>query len=262
MDNIITTNVKNNLSYTLKRVLSDFKWTLDPVRWKSNQKIKELKNIHAGERCFIIGNGPSLNKMDLDPLKDEITFGLNRIYLLFDTIRFSTTYYVSVNKLLIEQCHNEIEELPMLKFISRRAKGYINNTDDVIFLNTLYPKSFSFTKDLTQKVHEGATVTYVAMQIAYYLGFDEVILIGVDHNFVTKGDPHKEVITEKYDLNHFNPSYFGKGFKWNLPDLETSEKAYKLAKKYFEYDGRKIFDATVGGKLNVFEKIDYTSIFK
>jgi hypothetical protein len=54
---------------------------------------------------------------------------------------------------------------------------------------------------------------------------------------------------------------FGKGFRWQLPDLETSEIAYGMARSAFEADGRKVVDATVGGKLTVFPKVDYNSLF-
>ncbi len=71
-----------------------------------------------GQRCFIIGNGPSLKQTDLTKLKDEFTFGMNRIYLLFPELGFNTTYFVSINDLVIEQCAQEIAALPIPKFIS------------------------------------------------------------------------------------------------------------------------------------------------
>ncbi len=88
-----------------------------------------------------------------------------------------------------------------------------------------------------------------------------MVLIGVDHNFVTKGKPNTTVVSEGDDPNHFHPAYFGKGFRWQLPDLETSELAYGLAKQAFEADGRQIVDATVGGKLTVFPKVKYDELF-
>ena len=88
-----------------------------------------------------------------------------------------------------------------------------------------------------------------------------MILIGVDHSFATKGAPNTTVQSEGDYPNHFSASYFGKGFRWQLPDLETSELGYRLARKAFEEDGRKILDATVGGKLEIFEKVDYQSLF-
>jgi hypothetical protein len=99
------------------------------------------------------------------------------------------------------------------------------------------------------------------MQLAYHLGFQKVILIGVDHSFTTQGKPHQAVVSQGDDPNHFSPNYFSKGFRWQLPDLETSEAAYRLAHQAFEADGREIVDATIGGKLTIFPKVDYSSLF-
>ena len=119
-----------------------------------------------------------------------------------------------------------------------------------------------FTRDARRHLWPGATVTYVAMQLAYHLGFRQVILVGVDHSFTTQGRPHEAVVSHGDDPNHFSPQYFGKGFRWQLPDLETSEIAYRLARRAFEADGREILDATVGGRLTVFPKVEYLSLFK
>jgi hypothetical protein len=93
------------------------------------------------------------------------------------------------------------------------------------------------------------------------MGFQEVILVGVDHNFVTRGPANSAVISEGDDPNHFSPDYFGKGFKWQLPDLEGSERAYRRAKEAYEQADRRVVDATVGGKLTVFPKIPFSSLF-
>jgi hypothetical protein len=114
---------------------------------------------------------------------------------------------------------------------------------------------------MTRRVWEGATVTNVALQLAFYMGFEQVILIGVDHNFESKGDANKTVVSDGDDPNHFDPRYFGKGFRWQLPDLETSEIGYEMARKAYEKAGRQVLDATVGGKLTIFPKVDYTSLF-
>ena len=106
------------------------------------------------------------------------------------------------------------------------------------------------------------TVTYVALQLAYFMGFETVILIGVDHSFKSKGKPNTTVVSAGDDPNHFDSGYFGKGFRWQLPDLDTSEKAYLRARKFFEDDSRQVLDATVGGKLQVFPKVSYDSLLE
>ena len=69
------------------------------------------------------------------------------------------------------------------------------------------------------------------------------------------------MVSQGDDPNHFDPHYFGKGFRWQLPDLETSETAYNMAKCQFEIDDREIVDATVDGKLQVFNKVGYKTLF-
>jgi hypothetical protein len=234
---------------------------LHPWRRESRKRLAVLKDIHKGERCFIIGNGPSLRGTDLKKLRNEFTFGLNRIYLLFPELGFPTTYFLSMNDLVIEQCAQEILALPIPKFLTWRSRRFLSPTQDTNFLYTTYtgPK---FARDVAGRLWEGATVTYVALQLAYHMGFEKVILIGVDHNFVTKGDANKTITSQGDDPNHFAPNYFGKGFKWQLPDLETSERAYRMAKAAYETDGREVLDATIGGKLAVFPKVDYDGLFK
>ncbi len=235
-------------------------WYFGYKRWESTRRMRMLKDRHRGQRCFIIGNGPSLNQMDLTRLKGQNTIGMNRIYLLFPKVGFETTYYACVNPLVVEQFGPDIEKLPMTKFIGWHGRQWMDFTPSTILLAPT-SRTPLFSEAPTHVLWEGATVTYAAMQVAYYLGFEEVILIGVDHNFVDKGRPHQEVVTEVHDANHFDPNYFGKGYRWNLPDLETSEIAYRMAKQHYEANGRRILDATVGGKLTVFPKVDYDTLF-
>ncbi len=237
-------------------------WRLWPdPHWRvSIRRLRALRDKHRGERCFVIGNGPSLKQTDLSLLKNEVTFGLNRIYLLFDKLGFATSYHVSVNRLVIEQCAHEIvEKVPCPKFIGWHARDLIDFLPDMMFLyNHGSPR---FYTDITKGICDGATVTYAAIQVAYYMGFHQVILIGVDHSFATKGKSHSVVVSTGDDPNHFAPNYFGKGFRWQLPDLETSEIAYRMAREAFEKSGREIVDATIGGKLQVFPKVDYNTLF-
>ncbi len=234
---------------------------LHPWRRKSRSRMREYQDIHRGKRCFIIGNGPSLKQTDLSRLKGEFTLGMNRIYLLFPELGFPTTYFVSINDLVIEQCAAEIAALPVPKFISWHSNRHFQRfPEDMVFLYTTYTGR-QFAYDMTRRIWEGATVTNVALQLAFYMGFEQVILIGVDHNFASKGEANKTVTSDGADPNHFSANYFGKGFRWQLPDLDTSEIGYSLARTAFQQAGREVLDATVGGKLTIFPKIDYNSLF-
>ena len=246
--------------YALKRASLWPSAQFHPQRIDSIRQLADFKNKHTSQRCFIIGNGPSLRRTDLTRLRAESTFGLNRIYLLFPELGFTTSYYLSVNDLVIEQCAEDIRELDMPKFISWRAHKLIQPTHNMIFLHTTYT-GVRFARDARGRLWEGATVTYAALQLAYHMGFEQVILIGVDHNFTTQGKPNSTVVSQGEDRDHFHPAYFGKGFRWQLPDLETSERAYIMACQAFQQAGRQVLDATIGGQLNVFPKVDYNSLF-
>lgn len=230
------------------------------LRRESIRQLAALKDVHPGQRCFIIGNGPSLKKTDLSCLKGEFTFGMNRFYLLFEELGFHTTYFLSINSLVIEQCAEDIRRLPMPRFVSWRSRGLIQPAGGLAFLHTTYTGS-KFATDARGRLWEGATVTYVALQLAYHMGFEQAILIGVDHSFVTQGKPNSTVVSQGDDQNHFSAGYFGKGFRWQLPDLETSERAYRMARRAYEQAGRQVLDATVDGKLTVFQKTDYSALF-
>jgi hypothetical protein len=146
-----------------------------PWRRESRQHLAELKDRHRGRRAFIIGNGPSLQQTDLSKLRGEFTFGMNRFYLAYPELGFTTSYYLSVNSLVIEQCAQDILALPIPKFISWRSRPYISPqgyasvpvSAPLVFLHTTYtgPK---FAADARSRLWEGATVTYVAMQLAFH----------------------------------------------------------------------------------------------
>jgi len=234
---------------------------VSPVWMKNKARLETWRNKFKGERCFVVGNGPSLRKTDLSRLDGEFTIGMNRIYLAFEDYQFRSSCLVSVNDLVLEQCHAEMQALEIPKFISWRARKYFKAGPDTLFLDTTYTLPEDFNGDATERLFEGFTVTYVSLQLAYFLGFSEAILIGVDHSFATKGPANTVVTSQGEDPNHFNANYFGIGFKWQLPDLEGSERAYQMAREAFEADGRQILDATVGGKLTIFPKVDYEGLF-
>ena len=237
---------------------------LHPWRRESVRRLAALKDIHKGQRAFIIGNGPSLRQTDLTKLKNEFTFGMNRIYLLFSELGFSTTYFCSINDLVIEQFSADILALPMPKFLAWRSHCHFSPQLPISQLPTFIYSTYTgprFSPDVRGRVWEGATVTNMALQLAFHMGFEKVILIGVDHNFTSKGDANKTVVSQGDDPNHFAPNYFAKGFKWQLPDLDTSEIGYALARDAYQKAGREVLDATVGGKLTIFPKVDYNSLF-
>lgn len=237
---------------------------LHPWRRESIRRLAALKDIHKGKRAFVIANGPSLKQTDMRKLENEFTFGMNRIYLMFPELGFSTTYLTVVNDLVIEQTAGDLAALSLPKFIAWRSRRHFPTNLPTTNLPTFLYTSYTgprFSTDVRGRVWEGATVTNVTLQLAFHMGFKQVILIGLDHNYTTTGKPNTTVTSQGDDPNHFSSAYFGKGFRWQLPDLETSEIGYAMAREAYRNAGREILDATIGGKLTIFPKVDYNSLF-
>lgn len=254
--------LRSSIKYT---ILSSFNETNEQERQKkekailnnTSQRILKYRNKHKGERCVIIGNGSSLNDMDLSFLKNEICFGLNRIYLGFQAFDFIPTYYVAVNELIIKQSKNEISQIACTKFISNRGMKYLQPQEDLIFIKTNPYSGPDFSTDLVQGCKEGGSVTYVAMQLAYYMGFESIILIGLDHNFGKVGIPNQEFVCLESYPNHFHPNYFTSAEKWQFPDLVDIERHYKIAQTYFYLGNKNILNATFMSRCHIFKKVSY-----
>ena len=197
---------------------------------------KELSNQHKDETALVIGNGPSLNDVPLDFLRKYTSFGTNRIYLLDG---FTPTYYVAVDPIGIVASFETIKNMDCDKFISSRFVGG-RLIDGVYPLWSSVLPSFSRTPDLW--IYEGYTVTYVCLQLAFYMGFTTVLLVGVDHNYTDDG------------ADHFDTEYNNGMVGWEVHNLEQSGYAYHMAKTVFEHDGRRIVNLTPGSKLDVFER--------
>lgn len=206
----------------------------------------DYQDKHTGETCVIIGNGPSLKNTPLAFLKKYPTFGTNRIYLLKD---FTATYYACINPLVIQQSRDEINAYKAkAKFIAEAHAGDIHGSYGLVSTGA---QLFSFNP--AAYVYEGFTVTFVCLQLAFFMGFETVLLVGVDHKYKTDGTPNQETTWQGDDPNHFSPEYF-KGTKWNNPDLVRSTQAYQLAEKAFRENGRRILNLTPDSALNVFKK--------
>ncbi|MEK6480093.1 6-hydroxymethylpterin diphosphokinase MptE-like protein [Catalinimonas sp. 4WD22] len=254
--------------YVLKDAIQNYRENrykpLDYYIWKNQyaERLKRFKDIHKGEDCFIIGNGPSLNKIDIETLNDFYTFGLNKIYLINKKKSLHIDYLVSINPYVIEQGIEKFKQMDatiFLSFLSVLKK----NLEFTKSINYVYvkPGNIQFSRNIKDYIGPGYTVTFTAMQLAYYMGFSRVFLVGVDHNFFQSGKPNEKQVLSGDDPNHFDPNYF-KGQEWQLADLDGSEAGYMLAKYYFNQDQKQIIDATHEGKLTIFPKITFSEALR
>lgn len=243
----------NPYRYAASLIAGQLKWDMTPFAWTSRRRLRSWHDRYFGQKAIVVCNGPSLNQTNLEPLKNVFTFGLNKINLLFERSAFRPSCIVSVNKLVIEQNQEFFNSTEIPLFIDSAGVRWVKSRKNVAFLKS---GSEGFARDCSMTLFQGYTVTYVAMQLAFHMGFREIGLIGCDHSFAVSGPANKTVVAGAADASHFDPNYFANGARWQLPDLIESERAYLLAKKIFGEFGGRIVNCTDGGRLELFPRMN------
>lgn len=116
---------------------------LHPWRRESIRRLSLLRDAHKGERCFLIGNGPSLKRTDLSLLRNEFSFGFNRIFLAAEELNFTPSCLVSINDLVIEQSAPEFRALEMPKFFAWRSHRWVGMDAHTHYLYTSWRISWA-----------------------------------------------------------------------------------------------------------------------
>jgi len=210
-----------------------------------------------GQNCVIVGNGPSLRITPLEQISCP-TIGMNKINLIFNKTTWRPHLIVCMNGLVIKQnavFYNQTE-IPLILPIKALYLG-IKKRPNIYFIPQ--SKTHKFSDKINVPLGVGSTVTYACLQVAAWAKVRSIGLVGVDHSFKVSGIKHDIQMLKEDDENHFDPNYF-KGNLWGLPDLEGSERAYSIAKTYFDGISVPVIDYTINGCLNIFPKGDITNI--
>ncbi len=243
----------NPYRHALYELGSRLLWDIKPASWQSRWRLRAVKDRFIGRKAVILCNGPSLLKSDLSLLDGVFTLGLNKINLLFERSLFRPSCIVAVNRFVLEQNVDFYKQTHLPLFLDSAGTDIIGARKNIVFLHSSRQRKFA--RDCSMSIYQGATVTFVALQLAFHLGFQQVALIGCDHNFSAKGTPHKVVVSGDHDTDHFDPNYFAGGMRWQLPDLVESEASYALARETFQAAGRQVINCTEGGQLEVFPRM-------
>lgn len=244
----------NPYLYAASLAWSRLTWDMTLRSWVSRARLRTLRDSHPGQKAVIVCNGPSLLGTDWSLLADVYTFGLNKINLLFDSVSFRPSCIVSVNPLVLEQNAAFFNTTAIPLFLDRVAAAFdIRFRQNVVALHSTGLNRFA--RDCSISIYQGGTVTFVAMQLAFHMGFTDVAVIGCDHSFTASGAANEKARREGTDSDHFHPDYFPDGEFWHLPDLDLSEGSYRLGRRIFEAYGRRVVNATDGGRLEVFPRM-------
>lgn len=242
------------------------------------ERMITLKGAFKGERIFVIGNGPSLNITPLDMLENEFTFMVNRGYLLYDQIKWRPSFYTATDWRVVPDIAHEINLLTgTLCFFEERFRGLLREGDDVYWY-THNPATLAAEKIFAYNIELGVrgagSVIGTAIQIAYYLGFNPIYLIGCDLGYHVKNTVVQEgadvfgtgtklflTSTEDDDPNHFDKRYFGAGSRWHDPNVNRMISGHKQCIAGVEAKGGKILNATIGGELEIYPRVEFQSLF-
>lgn len=258
-----------SLRSTARRILNRAtfaSWKLSGAGRQSQEGLAALHGKHKGRRCFIIGNGPSLNKTPIERMASEVTIGCNGIFLLFERMGYQPTYYTVEDVLVAKDRREEIGRIQgSTRVFPFDLKGLLLPGQQALWVQFIrkYSDFPRFTDDFVREAYWGGTVTYLNLQLAVHLGCNPIYLVGIDHNYKTDVPVKKEGsvwTSQADDPNHFDPNYFGKGYRWHDPNVERMEQAYVKAREYAKARGIQILNATVGGKLEVFPRVDITTL--
>lgn len=224
------------------------------------ERIRELKDIHKGQRCFIVATGPSLTAADLNLIKDEITFTMNSGYKAASNTEWHPTYYASVDDKPdnIEMLNEVLEDYNNYKGVftssmipiydSRLIKLPID-VSSIFRMNSILhfinKERFTigpFSLDISQIVYTGKTVLTFAIQIAVYMGFDEIYILGADLDYT--GTSSHSYLTPEDEVENINRVIQSKNMLVQVNEFAKNALA----------TGAKIYNCTRGGKMECFER--------
>lgn len=239
----------------------------------SENRIKAFKNIHQGETCFIIGNGPSLCIEDLERIHEAgiVSFASNLIFKCYDKTQWRPDYYFFTDGKGIKETFDNYEVLRYVSencnYIFSRSNGeiseYIDKVSNLILFRFVFSNSedpFEFSSDCSEKVYIGNTVTYAMFQVAAYMGFKKIYLLGMDHNFSIEQSEDGKIIKREDVKDH--SEILGNYSMWGVPEPRRIERAYLSAEIYANTHGISIFNTTRGGKLEIFKRKSFDEVVR
>ena len=258
--------------YNLKRWYwinrSHILYHFSDFRKGNEERLRKYKDKYKGKRIFIVCNGPSLCSEDLEKihLNGDYSFGCNRIHYIFPKTHWRPDFYTMMD---LGPLHQRFE---LMNTIETKYKFFRTDTyttirkikGNVTLLKTLdTPKLLEnpkFSADCSKIIYFIETTTYCMIQLAVYMGFSEIYIIGCDNHYSIN------VLKDGTRINTGAHSYFS-GFGNTEDDHATVSRiwandiAYDTAQKYAESHGIKIMNATRGGNLNSFPRVDFDSLF-
>lgn len=219
--------------------------------------LKGYKDKYKGKRCFITCTGPSLTIADLEMLEGEYVFGMNSIALIHDKTSWKPDFYGIQDSHVFHKLRNDILSTDNgIVFAPYSYRKKFNTPSNWIYWHMcgsyhiyemIYPMKYfaKYSNDCYTRIYDGYTITYSLIQLATYMGFDEIYLLGADCSYMGKQQHFIET-------GHYDPGFMHAG--------DRLYASYSVAKEYAEKNNIKIFNATRGGCLELFQRVKLEDI--
>jgi hypothetical protein len=220
-------------------------------RRNSGAKWLEVKDKFRDKRCFIIGSAPSVKQLDLTKLNLEYTFICNNGFSLSKLGLQKSTFYALSDGKFYEDFKENIDEKFSKYFFIASFIPWEQKSENTFFYDIYTDCMWKghFQVDVQKPLANGRTVVLKMLQIAVYLGFKEIIFIGVDLEF-TKENLHFYKSSNS-ELNRIPE---------NL-DIRFMLESFEYAKKFCDKKGVNLYNASSQGNLNCMPRIKFDDLF-
>lgn len=221
-----------------------------------NKDILKFKDIHKGERCFIIATGPSIRIDDLNLLhkRKEKCISMNKIFYSFDQTEWRPDYYVAEDTNIITHYYEYLKEVSGVKFLSDCCEYKKKDGEKCYtFHLSVADERFRYCgcNDFSWGYSCGFSVIFGCIYLAMFMGFSKIYILGADMKYV--GKPSDAI-------NHFygeKDSVSAKDSSVCMPfHAKAVEKNYEYIAMFAKKKNVHIYNATRGGKLKNFERAD------
>jgi hypothetical protein len=239
---------------------------------------EELRNCHKGQRCFVIGNGPSLAKQDLAPLGTESTFVMNAFWKHPILDRWQPKYFCFADPVwhdgseavkksfesILARAHSATYIFPLdgKRAVEKDALLPLGSTYFYAFQSQPIGLSVADTFDFTRPIPYPFSTAQLAIMAAMFMGCTPIYLLGLDHDWLAHRGQETHFFSSTSIENHSTAKgELNYSYDAEIESMRKLWKGYRKLHSLAEAEGIKIFNATAGGFLDVFERVKYESLF-
>lgn len=238
-----------------------------------------LKDIHKGERCFILATGPSIKHQNLKLLQGENCIAVSNFFVHPDYSIIDPRYYCvapyhpPITEDAWQQWMDEIDKnaggaklfFGMSDKVRNEMHGRFRDRD-IYYLRFggLWGRNIPRSIDISRMIPGPQSVSIMALYIALYLGFKKIYLLGCDHDWLL----HMNKSVHFYHENDhamvrsgYN-EWFQEDLEGQFQDYITLWRQYKRIREIASNAGVQIFNTTEGGLLDVFPRVEYKLLFE